>query len=246
MELWELSASEITAKVRDRIISPVEVMEAFLDRINKLEPSLKAWVYLDPDQAIAEAKRKETELNSGKALGPLYGVPIGVKDIYYTAGIPTTACSKVFANFIPEHDATTVSTLKEAGAIIIGKTVTTEFACADPSPTINPWNPHHTPGGSSSGSAVAVSSRMCPVALGSQTVGSVLRPASYNGLVGFKPNFGRVSRYGVIPVRYKYLPWYSIIFFASGCLFIRLFFKFKESFYKYIYKFITSKEVERI
>ena len=200
MELWELSASEITAKVRDRIISPVEVMEAFLDRINKLEPSLKAWVYLDPDQAIAEAKRKETELNTGKVLGPLYGVPIGVKDIYYTAGIPTTACSKVFADFIPEHDATTVSTLKEAGAIIIGKTVTTEFACADPSPTINPWNPHHTPGGSSSGSAVAVSSRMCPVALGSQTVGSVLRPASYNGLVGFKPNFGRVSRYGVIPV----------------------------------------------
>ena len=101
---------------------------------------------------------------------------------------------------MPDYDATTVSSLKGAGAIMLGKTVTTEFACMDPSPAINPWNPAHTPGGSSSGSAVAVASRMCPAAMGSQTVGSVLRPASYNGLVGFKPTFGRVSRYGVIPV----------------------------------------------
>ena len=200
MELFELSVSELVTNIKNNSVSPVELMRALLDRINLLEPSLKAWVHLDQDQAMIEAKSKEKQLKSGEALGSLHGVPIGVKDIYYTAGIPTTACSRVLADFIPDYDATIVDTLKRAGAIILGKTVTTEFACADPSPTINPWNAKHTPGGSSSGSAVAVSSRMCPVALGSQTVGSVLRPASYNGLVGFKPTLGRVSRYGVIPV----------------------------------------------
>ena len=200
MELFELSVSELVTNIKNNSVSPVELMRALLDRINLLEPSLKAWVHLDQDQAMIEAKSKEKQLKSGGALGSLHGVPIGVKDIYYTAGIPTTACSRVLADFIPDYDATIVDTLKRAGAIILGKTVTTEFACADPSPTINPWNAKHTPGGSSSGSAVAVSARMCPVALGSQTVGSVLRPASYNGLVGFKPTLGRVSRYGVIPV----------------------------------------------
>jgi Asp-tRNA(Asn)/Glu-tRNA(Gln) amidotransferase A subunit family amidase len=178
----------------------VTLVESLLDRIDALEPLLKAWVYLDRESVLSEARSKEAELKSEKATGPLHGVPIGLKDIYYTAGIPTTACSKVYADFVPEYDATTVKLLKQAGAIILGKTVTTEFACIDPSPTVNPWNPAHTPGGSSSGSAVAVASRMCPAALGSQTVGSVLRPASYNGVVGFKPSFGRVSRYGVIPV----------------------------------------------
>ena len=176
------------------------MVQSLLDRIDSLEPALKAWVYLDREEALSEARRKEQEVESGTNLGSLHGVPIGLKDIYYTAGIPTTACSKVYADFVPEYDATTVSSLKRAGTIMLGKTVTTEFACMDPSPTINPWNPAHTPGGSSSGSAVAVASRMCPAAMGSQTVGSVLRPASYNGLVGFKPTFGRVSRYGVIPV----------------------------------------------
>jgi aspartyl-tRNA(Asn)/glutamyl-tRNA(Gln) amidotransferase subunit A len=128
---------------------------------------------------------------------------VGLKDIYYTAGIPTTACSKVYADHVPDHDATTVAVMKQAGAVMLGKTVTTEFACMDPSPTLNPWNPAHTPGGSSSGSAVAVAARMCPAAMGSQTVGSVLRPASYNGVVGFKPTFGRVSRYGLVPVAWS-------------------------------------------
>ena len=135
--------------------------------------------------------------------GPLHGVPIGLKDIYHNAGIPTTACSKIYADFVPDYDATTVAMLKRAGAIMLGKTVTTEFACMDPSPTSNPWNPAHTPGGSSSGSAVAVAARMCSGALGSQTVGSVLRPAAYNGVVGFKPTFGRVSRRGVVPVSWS-------------------------------------------
>jgi aspartyl-tRNA(Asn)/glutamyl-tRNA(Gln) amidotransferase subunit A len=175
-------------------------MESLLERINRLEPQLNAWVYLDRETALSEARSRETEIASGATLGPLHGVPIGLKDIYYTAGIPTTACSKVYADFVPDYDATTTALLKQAGAIILGKAVTTEFACMDPSPTVNPWNPAHTPGGSSSGSAVAVASGMCAAALGSQTVGSVLRPASYNGVVGLKPTFGLVSRYGVIPV----------------------------------------------
>lgn len=199
-EAIELSVSEAAHKIGQRELSPVDLVESLLSRIDVLEPALKAWVYLDREAVLSDARGKATELQSGGNKGILHGVPIGLKDIYYTAGIPTTACSKVYANFVPDYDATTVKLLKQAGAIILGKTVTTEFACMDPSPTINPWNPAHTPGGSSSGSAVSVASGMCPAAMGSQTVGSVLRPASYNGVVGFKPSFGLVSRYGVIPV----------------------------------------------
>ena len=185
-ELFDLSAVEAAARIRRGELSPVDLMESLLARIDSLEPQLKAWVYLDHDAVLAEAKQKQEELDAGGRLGPLHGVPIGVKDIYYTAGIPTTACSRLYADFVPEYDATTVNLLKRAGAIMLGKTVTTEFACADPSPTINPWNAAHTPGGSSSGSAVAVAARMCSAALGSQTVGSVLRP-------GFLQRRGRLQ-----------------------------------------------------
>ena len=202
-ELHELTANAAAQGIREGEITPVELMEALLDRTNALEPRLKAWVYMDQEAALLDAEQKHRELEGGAPVGPLHGVPVGLKDIYYTAGIPTTACSRLYAGFIPDHDATTVALLKGSGAIVMGKTVTTEFACMDPSPTLNPWNPFHTPGGSSSGSAVSVASRMCPVALGSQTVGSVLRPASYNGVVGFKPSFSRVSRYGVIPVSWS-------------------------------------------
>ncbi len=201
-ELHELSAAEAARLIRGRELSPIDLVESLLHRIDALEPRLKAWVYLDGDAALADAAQKAAQLDGG-AVGPLHGVPLGLKDIYYTAGIPTTACSKVYAGFVPDYDATTVALLKRAGAIVLGKTVTTEFACLDPSPTVNPWNPAHTPGGSSSGSAVAVAARMCPAALGSQTVGSVLRPASYNGVVGFKPTYGRVSCHGVIPVSWN-------------------------------------------
>jgi aspartyl-tRNA(Asn)/glutamyl-tRNA(Gln) amidotransferase subunit A len=199
-EAFELSVSEAARKISRRELSPVDLVESLLARIDDLEPALKAWVYLDREAVLADARAKASDQNSGGEPSLLYGVPVGLKDIYYTAGIPTTACSRVYANFVPDYDATAVKLLKRAGAIILGKTVTTEFACMDPSPTINPWNAAHTPGGSSSGSAVSVAARMCPAALGSQTVGSVLRPASYNGVVGFKPSFGRVSRYGVVPV----------------------------------------------
>ena len=139
-------------------------------------------------------------MQQGHMVGALAGVPMGLKDIIYTAGIRTTAGSRVYANFVPAYDATVTVRLKQAGAIILGKTVTTEFATADPSPTRNPWNIEHTPGGSSSGSAASVAARMIPAALGSQTGGSTLRPASYCGIVGLKPTYGRISRYGVIPV----------------------------------------------
>ena len=189
--------------IRRRKLSPSELLDSLLGRINALEPKLKAWVYLDREGLISQARQSGSILKLGQEMGPLHGVPVGLKDIYYTSGIPTTACSKVYADFVPGYDATTVALLKAAGALMLGKTVTTEFACMDPSPTINPWNQAHTPGGSSSGSAVAVATGMCPAALGSQTVGSVLRPASYNGVVGFKPTFGRVSRHGVIPVSWS-------------------------------------------
>ena len=200
---YELSVAEAANLIRSGELSPVEFAQSLLDRIEALEPSLKAWVYLDRAAVLADAEARERERAGGDNSGPLQGIPIGVKDIYYTAGIPTTACSRVYADFVPGHDAAPVALLKGAGAIMLGKTVTTEFACMDPSPTVNPWNAAHTPGGSSSGSAVAVAARMCPAALGSQTVGSVLRPASYNGVVGFKPSYGRVSRYGVIPVSWS-------------------------------------------
>ena len=199
----ELTVTQAAARIRNRELSAVDLATSLLDRIEALEPSLKAWVYLDRATVLSDAEASDREIASGAQLGPLHGIPVGVKDIYYTAGIPTTACSRVYADFVPDHDAAPVARLRRAGAIMLGKTVTTEFACMDPSPTVNPWNAAHTPGGSSSGSAVAVASGMCPAALGSQTVGSVLRPASYNGVVGFKPSYGRVSRYGVIPVSWS-------------------------------------------
>ena len=203
-EPYELSLSESAFQIVVGDLSPVDLVESLLQRIDALEPSLKAWVYLDRDSVLAEARAKAEEVVSARRpIGPLHGVPIGLKDIYYTAGIPTTACSRLYADFVPDYDAATVARLRDAGALMLGKTVTTEFACLDPSITVNPWNPAHTPGGSSSGSAAAVAANMCAAAMGSQTVGSVLRPAAYNGVVGFKPTYGRVSRYGIIPVSWS-------------------------------------------
>ena len=199
----ELSAAELARQIRDRKITPVEVSRSFLERMDVLEPSLDAWVRVDRETVLSDAQQRQAELESGAATGPLHGVPIGIKDIYHISGIPTIAGSKVYADYVPNETAVTIELLRKAGAIMLGKTVTTEFACLDPSHTKNPWNPAHTPGGSSSGSAVSVAARMCPIAMGSQTVGSVLRPASYNGIVGLKPTYGRVSRRGVVPVSWS-------------------------------------------
>jgi aspartyl-tRNA(Asn)/glutamyl-tRNA(Gln) amidotransferase subunit A len=200
---YELSAAELARQVRGREITPVEVVESILERMDAIEPRLEAWVRVDRETVLADAEQRQQDLDSGVETGPLHGVPIGIKDIYNIAGVPTKAGSKVYLNNVPEETAVTIGLLQDAGAVILGKTVTTEFACLDPSHTKNPWNPAHTPGGSSSGSAVAVAAGMCPLAMGSQTVGSVLRPSSYNGIVGLKPTYGRVSRRGVVPVSWS-------------------------------------------
>ena len=198
-EAFKLTIAEAASQIHRRELSPVELMVSLLGRAGSLESRLRVWVTLNGDAALAAARRSRDELTQRGPRGPLHGIPVGVKDIFYTQGIKTTAGSPIYADFVPTYDATTVALLKRAGAIIMGKTVTTEFACSDPPPTRNPWHQAHTPGGSSSGSAVGVSARIFPAALGTQTGGSVLRPAAYNGVVGLKPTFGRVSRHGVMP-----------------------------------------------
>jgi aspartyl-tRNA(Asn)/glutamyl-tRNA(Gln) amidotransferase subunit A len=189
----------MSRRIQGKKLSPVDLAESLLKRIDLLEPSIQAWVTIDRGKVLEEARRCEKEISRGRIRGPLHGIPLGVKDIFYTAGMKTTGGSKVLSDFIPSFDSTAVLRLKQAGAIVLGKTATTEFAHADPAPTRNPWNREHTPGGSSSGSAAGVATGMCPGALGSQTGGSVLRPASYCGAVGLKPTYGRISRYGVLP-----------------------------------------------
>ena len=199
-ELHKLGVAEAARQIREGRITSVELAEALLDRIAAFDSELRAWVTVDREEVLIEAGRRDEELAEGDVSGPLHGVPIGLKDIFYTEGMKTTACSPIYADFTPDYDATCVAMLKEAGAIALGKAVTTEFASGDPSPTRNPWNPAHTPGGSSSGSAAAVAAGMCAAALGSQTGGSTGRPAAYNGIVGLKPTYGRISCYGVVPL----------------------------------------------
>jgi aspartyl-tRNA(Asn)/glutamyl-tRNA(Gln) amidotransferase subunit A len=198
-EPYLLNLTEMTDRIQRRKLSPVALAESLLRRIDSVDPSIQAWVTIDRQRVMEEARHQEKEISRKRRRGPLQGIPIGVKDIFYTAGIRTAGGSRVLENFIPSFDSTAVHRLKRAGAIVLGKTATTEFAHADPAPTRNPWNLAHTPGGSSSGSAAAVASFMCPAALGSQTGGSVLRPAAFCGVVGLKPTYGRISRYGVFP-----------------------------------------------
>ncbi len=196
-EPYELSLAEAASAVAARRLSSLELTESLLARIAALEPTLQAWATLLPEQALDAARQAD----AGSApTGPLAGVPYGAKDIFDTAGIRTAAGSKIWADRVPNADAAPITLARNAGAILLGKLHTTEFADGDPAPSFNPWNPEHTPGGSSAGSGVAVAARMIPWAFGSQTVGSVLRPAAYNGVVGLKPTFGRISRLGVIPM----------------------------------------------
>src|SRR5579871_199293 len=193
-----LTLLEAARLVRERALSPVELVDAALARIGRFDGAIKAWTLVDRAGARAAAAELEREARAGRLRGPLHGVTVGIKDIFYTAGLATEAGSKAMAGFIPDYDAEAVARLKRAGAIVLGKTVTTEFALLDPAATRNPWNLEHTPGGSSSGSAAAVAARMCHAAIGSQTVGSTIRPSSYCGVVGMKPSYGRISRHGMI------------------------------------------------
>ncbi len=197
---YELSLTQAAAAIREHQLSPVELTESLLGRIDALEPKLIAWALVTPELAIEAARVAEREVAADGVSGPIHGVPFGAKDIFDTEGVRTAAGSRIWAERVPETDAAPIAIARRAGAVLLGKTHTTEFADGDPAPSRNPWDPEHTPGGSSTGSAVAVAARMIPWAFGSQTGGSVLRPAAYNGVVGLKPTFGRISKRGVTPL----------------------------------------------
>lgn len=187
-------------KIRSGEITPIDLVEFCLARIDRFDDQIHAWVMVDRAGALKQAAEQTELLRQGVDSGPLTGIPIGIKDIIDVAGWPTKAGSPLREDHVAEADAQLVAFLRQAGAIILGKTVTTQFACFDPPPTRNPWNLQHTPGGSSSGSAAAVASEMCMAAIGTQTGGSIIRPASYCGVAGFKPTFGHISLDGVVPV----------------------------------------------
>ncbi len=202
-DLHDLGAAEIARRIRAGSLSPVDLLMACLKRIEAVDPVVQAWVHLDREAAVRVAEQREIEARAQRLLGALHGVPLALKDIFDAAGLPTTGGAGSFAHRRPAADATSVARLRAAGGIVLGKVTTTAFAFLDPSPTRNPWNPEHTPGGSSSGPAAAVAARMVPLALGSQTVGSVLRPAAYCGVVGLKPSHGRISAAGVLPLAWS-------------------------------------------
>jgi Asp-tRNA(Asn)/Glu-tRNA(Gln) amidotransferase A subunit family amidase len=196
--MHEIGAAEAARRIRSGALSPSNLLAACLRRIDAVEPAVGAWVRLDRDAAARVAVQRDIEAREGRFMGPLHGVPIALKDIFDAAGVPTTCGAPAWAVRTPTTDADSVARLRGAGAVPMGKLATTPFAYFDPSATRNPWNPEHTPGGSSSGPAAAVAARMVPLALGSQTIGSILRPAAYCGVVGFKPTHGRISATGVM------------------------------------------------
>lgn len=191
--LHELDAWQAAALLSRRELKAETLVRACLERVNEREGNVHAFAHLDADGALAQARA----LDAGPVRGLLHGLPLGVKDLFDTAGLPTSYGSAVYAGHRPAADAASVALCREAGALLLGKTVTTEFAYFSPGPTANPHNPAHTPGGSSSGSAAAVAAGMVPLALGTQTAGSVIRPAAYCGVVGYKPSLGRVTGAGV-------------------------------------------------
>ncbi len=193
-----LSAAEAARRIRDGILTSEELVQGCLEQIRALEPRVQAWQFLDEEHALRQARALDERKRNGEPLGPLHGVPVGVKDIIDTADMPTENGTVLHKGRTPRDDAGVVTQLRAAGAVILGKTVTTECAYFNPGKTRNPHNPEHTPGGSSSGSAAAVASSMVPLALGSQTAGSVIRPAAFCGVYGFKPTHGLIPRHGIL------------------------------------------------
>jgi Asp-tRNA(Asn)/Glu-tRNA(Gln) amidotransferase A subunit family amidase len=193
-----VSAAEGARLIREGLVSSEQLVEACLTRVREIDAAVQAWAFLDPDHALAQARAADELRLSGRPIGPLHGVPVGLKDIIDTADMPTENGSVLHAGRTPSRDASVVAMLHAAGAVIMGKTVTTEFATRSPGKTRNPHDPEHTPGGSSSGSAAAVAAGMVPLALGSQTTGSTIRPASYCGVYGFKPTHGLIPRHGML------------------------------------------------
>jgi aspartyl-tRNA(Asn)/glutamyl-tRNA(Gln) amidotransferase subunit A len=207
-DLHWLTAADAARAIAARELSPVELMTALLERIARLDPKLHVFIRLDAEAAMDAARAAEAEVARGRLRGPLHGVPVGIKDIIDVAGLPTTCHSKILVDNIAAADAVCVARLRGAGAIVMGKLSTHEFAIGGPSfdlpwpPARNPWNTDHHPGGSSSGSGSGIAAGLFPLALGSDTGGSVRNPASACGIVGLKPTYGLVSRRGVFPLSF--------------------------------------------
>lgn len=196
--LYYLEIAEAAERIRNKTLSPVELTRAVLARIDEKDGGIKAFVTLLRDQALSDAAEAEKRVQAGDYRGPLDGIPIVIKDLYDTAGVRTTSCSKVRENFVPDQDATTVAKLRAAGAVILGKVATHEFAFGfDAPPAGNPWNIDHTPSGSSGGSAASLAAGFCLGATGSDTGGSIRAPAAACGVSGIKPTYGRASKHGV-------------------------------------------------
>jgi Asp-tRNA(Asn)/Glu-tRNA(Gln) amidotransferase A subunit family amidase len=193
-----LSATDAARAIADGAVTSEQLVEACLERVRESEPQVQAWAHLDAELARAQARARDEERREGKPGGPLHGIPVGIKDIIDTHDLPTEDGTPLHAGRTPDRDASVVAMLRAAGAVILGKTVTTECAYYHPGKTRNPHNPEHTPGGSSSGSAAAVAAGMVPLALGSQTNGSVIRPAAFCGVYGFKPTHGLIPRGGIL------------------------------------------------
>lgn len=192
-EFCRLTATEASQRIAAKQLTAEALVQSCLDRVAQRESVIGAWEYIDPDAILSEARKRDGETPRG----PLHGIPVGIKDIIDTADMPTRMASPIYADNQPTKDAASVAAIRNAGGIIMGKTVTTEFATFKPGKTVNPHNVDHTPGGSSSGTAAAVADFMVPAGFGTQTSGSVIRPASFCGVCGMKPSFGAVSRQGV-------------------------------------------------
>jgi Asp-tRNA(Asn)/Glu-tRNA(Gln) amidotransferase A subunit family amidase len=200
MQIHELDANQGLKRLAKGELSTQEWVNGCLQRIAEREPVVQAWQHLAADAALEQASQREAAIAQKSTAGILHGVPVAVKDNFATADMPTGWGTRLYEGSMLGYDAAAVERLRSAGAVILGKTVLTEYAIARAGKTTNPHNPANTPGGSSSGSAAAVAAGMVPLAIGSQTLGSVLRPAAYCGILGFKPSFGLISRYGLIPV----------------------------------------------
>jgi Asp-tRNA(Asn)/Glu-tRNA(Gln) amidotransferase A subunit family amidase len=198
MSLWAMGLSAAAVDIREGRITSAELVEDCLRRVDEVDGDVEAWAFLDRDHARRQAEALDEHRRHGRTLGPLHGVPVGIKDIFDTGDLPTELGSPLWSGRTPRRDADAVARLRAAGAVIMGKTVTTEYAYYHPGKTRNPHDPQRTPGGSSSGSAAAVASGMVPGAIGSQTNGSVIRPAAFCGVVGFKPTHGLIPRSGAL------------------------------------------------
>ncbi len=208
-EICELSISELSRLIQKKEASPLEIVEAYISRVNSLEPQLNSFITLVSDQAIESAKQAEKEIQAGRYLGPLHGIPFGLKDLYYVKGIRNTSGTKIFDGFIPDYDSTITLRLKKAGGILLGKLNMHPLAYGATGENEeyghmhNPWNTALIAGGSSGGNGSAVASGQCPFAMGSDTGGSIRIPSALCGIVGFKPTYGRLSRYGMTPLAWS-------------------------------------------